>query len=635
MSALSSHKHPTLQRFEQAAHRRRQWDNILLDAYRFALPNHDPREMSVQGNQRDMEVFDNTAVNAVQWKKARLHGQLFPPFRQWVDFQTEEIMPDDLPDQGDFDLYMGQVRERFHQAIEVSNFHIEVEPALGDACISTGCLMVNQGTYDNPLRFEAVPIAQLIPEEGPDGMIKTMFRHWHVPARHVTEKWPEAKLPPGVEKIIAEKPNEKIEVVEAVLHEQQAENCRYEVWLLRSGEANSEHLLVERTYETSPAIVFRMDKAPGEWMGRGPVLNVLGDIKTANKVVELVLKNASISVAGIWQADDDGVLNPANIKLVPGSIIPKAPGSNGLQRLEPATNFDMSQMVLQRLQDSIRTGIMGPSLPPEHKSTRTALEIDIRHSEQKAVELPMTLRLLTELDYPLTMRVLSILSSPSMIGSPYYIEPFHLDGRVVRPIPRAPLVRMQDQQEAVESLEIYTRAADKFPELIDQIVDRPAFLRSQLEKSSFPQEHLKAKPSPQDGLMNALKQAASMEGQGQGTDQAAEQGMEQTMGQEAGLPGMAMPAHAGVPQSVPLDSMPPQAEARDAMAQEAEKQDAPKQSSVKQTTTEKSAPKKAVTTKATPKKTPAKKTALKKTTTKKTITKKTAVKSAAKGGQND
>ena len=77
-------------------------------------------------------------------------------------------------------------------------------------------------------------------------------------------------------------------------------------------------------FDSSPFISFRWLKGAGEVYGRSPVMTVLPDIKTVNKVVELVLKNASISVTGIWQADDDGVLNPANIQLVPGSIIPES-----------------------------------------------------------------------------------------------------------------------------------------------------------------------------------------------------------------------------------------------------------------------------------------------------------------------
>ena len=78
-------------------------------------------------------------------------------------------------------------------------------------------------------------------------------------------------------------------------------------------------------------------------------MTALPDIKTANKVVELILKNASIAVTGIWLADDDGVLNPANVKLVPGSIIPKAVGSAGLTPLQAPGRFDVSQLVLDDL----------------------------------------------------------------------------------------------------------------------------------------------------------------------------------------------------------------------------------------------------------------------------------------------
>jgi hypothetical protein len=79
-------------------------------------------------------------------------------------------------------------------------------------------------------------------------------------------------------------------------------------------------VLSEGRFLHSPFINFRWLKAPGEIYGRSPVMKALPDIKTANKVVELILKNASIAVTGIWQADDDGVLNPANIKLVPGTF---------------------------------------------------------------------------------------------------------------------------------------------------------------------------------------------------------------------------------------------------------------------------------------------------------------------------
>ncbi len=483
-----NNKPATLRRFERAKSQRQQWDGLLDDAYRYAIPNHDPRGTETRGSQRDIEVYDNTAVNAVQWKKARLHGQLFPPFREWMDF-TPNL---DLYEKGNEDQwrqFFKNARERFHAAIEVSNFHIEIDPALGDACISTGCLMVHAGSPENPLRFEAVPIAQLIPEEGPDGMIKTLFREWRITGRQVKEKWPDADLPGPVKQRISQEPDDHLPVIEALLHEYSTDTCRYEVWLTGGYENSSDTLIVTRHYHVSPAIAFRMDKAPGEWMGRGPVLNVLGDIKTANKVVELILKNASIAATGIWQADDDGVLNLSNIKLAPGTIIPKAQGSQGLQPLEAPGRFDVSQIILQQLQENIRRGIQGPTLPPTDQGTRTATEIDARVAEHQAVELPISLRLLSELDYPLADRVLSILSSPDMAGSPYYIDVSGITSQGLSLVPASPLVRLQDLADSARNQQIYAQAAQLFPDIIGNVVNRSGYLKGALGKAGFPAEY--------------------------------------------------------------------------------------------------------------------------------------------------
>src|SRR5690606_16628614 len=101
----------------------------------------------------------------------------------------------------------------------------------------------------------------------------------------------------------------------------------------------------------------------------------LPDIKTANKVVELILKNASIAVTGIWQADDDGVLNPANIELVPGAIIPKAVGSDGLKPLEMPSRFDVSQLVLDDLRARIRHALLIDKLGQIDSRKMTATEV--------------------------------------------------------------------------------------------------------------------------------------------------------------------------------------------------------------------------------------------------------------------
>lgn len=139
--------------------------------------------------------------------------------------------------------------------------------------------------------------------------------------------------------------------------------------------------MAEGQFKRSPFINFRWLKAPREIYGRSPVMKTLPDIKTANKVVELVLKNATIAVTGIWQADDDGVLNPATIKLVPGTIIPKAVGSAGLSPLEAPGRFDLSQELLTSLRESSRRSLLADKLGQPDSLKMTATEALERSSE--------------------------------------------------------------------------------------------------------------------------------------------------------------------------------------------------------------------------------------------------------------
>ncbi len=166
-------------------------------------------------------------------------------------------------------------------------------------------------------------------------------------------------------------------------------------------------------------------------------MKALPDIKTANKVVELILKNASIAVTGIWQADDDGVLNPANIELKPGAIIPKAMGSAGLTPLEMPGRFDISQLVLQDLRARIRSAMLADKLAPIATPRMTATEV-LERSADMALLIGATYgRLQTELMAPLIKRAFAILRRRGEVPD------VNLDGRFVQIDYRAPLALAQ------------------------------------------------------------------------------------------------------------------------------------------------------------------------------------------------
>ena len=129
----------------------------------------------------------------------------------------------------------------------------------------------------------------------------------------------------------------------------------------------------------------------------------------------MVLKNATIAVSGIWQADDDGVINLHNINLTPGAIIPKAVGSSGLTPLSSGADFDVSQLVLSDLRDRIRHTMLADRLGLISDRDMTATEVLARNADMMRVLGATYGRLLHEFIRPLCERGLQILSRRGVI----------------------------------------------------------------------------------------------------------------------------------------------------------------------------------------------------------------------------
>ena len=208
-------------------------------------------------------------------------------------------------------------------------------------------------------------------------------------------------------------------------------------------------------------------------------MSALPDIKTANKVVELILKNASIAVTGIWLADDDGVLNPANIRLVPGSIIPKAVGSSGLTPLQAPGRFDVSNLVLDDLRARIRHTLLVDRLGPVGGPRMTATEV-VERSVETARLLGATYgRLQAELTTPLITRAIAILRRRGEIPD------LALDGREVDLQYKSPLARSQARQDVRETL-MWLEATAQMGAEATAVVDIPAAARWLGERLGVP-----------------------------------------------------------------------------------------------------------------------------------------------------
>lgn len=427
-----------LVRYRRAKAERGAWESHWEECYEYALPTRGGfGRGATPGDKRGDRLFDATAPDAVDQLAASLLAQLTPPWSRWFGFAPgDEIAP---AERDGFARLLDDAAARVQSHFDRSNFAVEIHQCFLDlATAGTACLLFEEAEIGRPsaFRFTAVPLAEAVLEEGPSGALDAAYRRIDLTEGEIAARFPHVELPETLRKRAADDPATKFPVVEAIWPDGPA----YQYTLVLEGEGEADGtatVLIEGRFQASPFINFRWLKAPGESYGRSPVMKALPDIKTVNKVVELVLKNASIAVTGIWQADDDGVLNPANIRLVPGSIIPKAVGSAGLTPLEAPGRFDVSDLVLNDMRARIRHALLVDRLAPVDAPRMTATEVLERGAESTRVLGATFGRLQAELLTPLVMRAVAILRRRGEI------EDFALDGRQTVLQHQSPLARAQ------------------------------------------------------------------------------------------------------------------------------------------------------------------------------------------------
>lgn len=435
---------PILERFSRAKKRRGNWEGLWQECYDYALPQRGGFfGDTAPGQKKTSHIYDATAMDAAEQLAASMLGHLTPSWSQWFGLKPG---PDLSPEEAES---LAPVLERAGQTIQAhfdrSNFAVEIHQCYLDLIVGgTASLFFEENTIGefSAFRFSSVPLKNVMLEEGESGYLDGTFRSLKLTLAQLRERYAGAVLPSQILQDGARDAQLRFKVLEAVL----PRGLGYAYSAILIENENDPLLLSHAEFTNAPVINFRWLKSPGEIYGRSPVMKALPDIKTANKVVELVLKNASIAVTGIWQADDDGVLNPANIELTPGSIIPKAMGSKGLQPLEMPGRFDISQLVLDSLQARIRHALLADKMGPLNAPRMTATEV-LERSAQMSLLLGATYgRLQSELLTPLIKRAFAILKRRGEVPD------IALDGRYVMVDYRSPLARAQGQRNVQNTL---------------------------------------------------------------------------------------------------------------------------------------------------------------------------------------
>ena len=439
-----------LKKYEKAKTIRLQFEDLYDEIFEYCLPQRQGFKNYTPGQRRDDRIFDETATVGVQEFASRLQSGLVPNFARWADFVAGSEVPEEEADTINNEL--DKVTEYVFEIIQTSNFAQEIHECFIDLALGTAVLLVEEGDAVNPIRFHSIPLPHVVLDTGPNGRIDHVYREREIKSEDMMIAYPNGVFSETMTKNMqtGEKKCKILEVSCRIYDDPNEEHYAFMVI-----DVENKHLILREDFKgvgSNPFIAFRWSKASGEIYGRGPAVNALSAIKTCNLTIEMVLENAQMAISGIYQMDDDGVINTDTINLVPGTVIPKAPGSQGLQPIRAAGSFDVANLVLNDMRNNIKRALYNDMLGDPNRTPASATEIAERMADLSRKIGSAFGRLQAEMVQPVLQRIIFLLRKQGRIEIPT------VNGREVKIKSVSPLAQAQSNQDIV--------SFDRFLELI-------------------------------------------------------------------------------------------------------------------------------------------------------------------------
>lgn len=479
--------------------------DLIATRYDEAINFAYPGRMGIYSGPDSYEIYDDTAVVSAQEFASRVQAGVTPNYARWAS-HIAGVFIEEPEQKKQMQEQLQGVDEFIFEMINMSNFPLEINEAYQDLAVGTMCMVVEEQSGLTPLHCEAMPLNELYFTIGPDGRPDNICRLRKLTAAGIRTVYPEAS---GIDEIERTDPLCKHDVVEICQRnwdKPTQHEYRYSLFL-----PNKNNMIISQYVESGPGackfLVTRWSKSSGEAWGRGPLLNCLPSMRIVNFAMKSLIDHAEMALAGIWSAEDDGVLNTETVVLEPGTLIPRAPGSQPLQNVASGGNFDIQNFLVEEHRNNIKKALFTEQLGNPNKTPMTATEVDQRMAElSRAIGAPFG-RIVYEFVMPFIARVRRILVEKKMIMMP------QVDGRELKATVTSPLARTQDMEDIDRTVKYISTVTQMFgPEAAALTVDTTEAslylgekfgVPQRLNRSREEQRQLSEQIAQAQGAMNA------------------------------------------------------------------------------------------------------------------------------------
>ncbi len=339
----------------------------------------------------------------------------------------------------------------------------------------TACFAVWEGRdkVRAPVVFRHYPVWQVAGENGEDGRLSFVCLKERLSKQALIQRFPEQAE-------ILSKQSDSAEVHYFCVSQADGDVQRlvppsvremggswFGVWYLESPRL----ILDVRVYPEQPIFMPAWYTVDDTVWGRSPAMTALGDIISANVLMEMIIRGTEKLVDPPWLVRDGALLSP--LRAYSGGLT-YTDSEDGLKPLLPpgASRIEVGTDLLRDRVRQIEQAFFihlfqdSPS-PLGSKQPRTATEVSVQQDERNRAVTPMVMRLQSAMIEPLVWRLLGLLVRLGRISPPPFEEGVRLYVRH-----QSPVVASQTQVDGVAVMRFFeglAAIAQANPEVFDYL----------------------------------------------------------------------------------------------------------------------------------------------------------------------
>lgn len=453
------------------------WNALYKQCAFYGMPFEDAIISKPQpGAVKTTELANGIGCRAAHKLASALYAYSFPHNRRWFALKV----PPGVRESDRTKKWCSDTAEKLHLYLATSNFPLQASSHLWHQVVfGTAAISLDEGRK-HPLNFKNYHIASVYFLEDYSDDVDTVYREFSLTARQAVQQFGKNTPEKIIQSIDAGKYDREFEFVHAVYPRKNRDRNKLDApnrpWASEYIFRGEKAIIEEDGHFEMPYMISRFIKASHEKMGRGPVIQLLPELKMLNRMEKTFIKANEKQTDPPILVPSDGAISP--LRTGPGGIIYYTTTPDEIKVLEFKGNLSWTLQHKENQHQVIEQGFFLDLFQVLlNRKNMTATEVMERIDEQQTLLSPMVGRNQKEFTEPILRRAIGILGRLGIIDP---IPPEILEsGFEIEYLGKLALaVRALEGMAVMKTVEEYGAIGEMRPSIFDNLNWDESFRRS-------------------------------------------------------------------------------------------------------------------------------------------------------------